>query len=147
MDDLSNSLISSGVGCFLNNVCFNHVFYADDLCLIAPCAIALQKLLNICHRYRIIADLNFNALKSFCIAFTPKSFKLSFTKLYINTAPIPYTDSLKYLGIIFTSSHKDDSDMLRQMRMLYARSNRLVRLFHSCSRNVLIQHVMYFSYL
>ena len=31
MDDLSNILISSGVGCFLNNVCFNHVFYADDL--------------------------------------------------------------------------------------------------------------------
>ena len=29
--------------------------------------------------------------------------------------------------------------MLRQMRMLYARSNRLVRLFHSCSGNVLIE--------
>ena len=42
MDDLSNLLISSGVGCFLNNVCFNHVFYEDDLYLMAPCAIALQ---------------------------------------------------------------------------------------------------------
>ena len=73
-------------------------------------------------------------MKSFCIAF-----KLSFPKLYINTAPIPYTDSLKYLGFIFTSSHKDASDMLWQMRMLHARSNRLVRLFHSCSRNVLIE--------
>ena len=122
MDDLSNILISSGVGCFLNNVCFNHVFYADDLCLMAPCAIALQELLNICHRYSITADLNFNALKSFCVAFTPKSFKLSFPKLYINTALIPNADSLKYLGFIFTSSHKDDSDMLRQMRMLQYRS-------------------------
>ena len=137
-----NLLISSGVGCFLNNVCFNHVFYADDLYLMAPCAIALQELLNICHthRYSIIADLSFNALKSFCIAFTPpKSFKLFFPILYINTAPIPYIDSLKYLGFIFTSNHKDDSDMLRQIRMLYVRSNRLVRLFHSCSRNVLIE--------
>ena len=117
MDGLSNLLISSGVGCFLNNVCFKDVFYADDLCLMAPCAIALQELLNICHRYSIIAGFNFNALKSFCIAFTPKSFKLSFPKLHLNTASIPYTDSLKYLGFIFTSSHKDDSDMLRQMRM------------------------------
>ena len=33
MDDLSNLLISSGIGCFLDKVCFNHVFYADDLCL------------------------------------------------------------------------------------------------------------------
>ena len=28
MDDQTNLLISSGVGCFLNNVCFNHVVYA-----------------------------------------------------------------------------------------------------------------------
>ena len=147
MDDLSNLLINSSVGCFLNTVCFNHVFYADALCFnVTPCAIALQELreyaVNIPrHRYSIIAHLNFNALKSFCVAFTPKSFKLSFPKLYINTAPILYNNihSLKYLRFIFTSGHKDDSDMLRQMRMLYARSNRLARLFHSCSRNVLIE--------
>ena len=39
--------------------------------------------------------------------------------------------------------------MSRQMRMLYARSNRLVRLFHSCSRNVLLElgrsFVVYFT--
>ena len=78
MDDLSNLLISFGVGCFLNNVCFNHVFYADDVCLMAPCAIALQELLNICHRCSTISDLNINALKSFCVAFILKSFTLSF---------------------------------------------------------------------
>ena len=63
MDDLSNVLIRSGVGCYIDNVCVNHVFYADDLCLMAPCAIALQELLNICHSYSIIVDLNFNAKK------------------------------------------------------------------------------------
>ena len=101
MDDLSNLLISSGIGCFLDKVCFNHVFYADDLCLMAPCAIALQELLNICHSYSITVDVNFNALKSFCVAFTPKLFKLRFPELNINAALIPYTDSIKYLG--FTS--------------------------------------------
>ena len=64
------------------------------------------------------AELYFNALKSLCFALTPKFFKLPFLKLYINTASISYTDSLKYIGFAFTSSHKDDSDMLRQMRML-----------------------------
>ena len=59
--------------------------------------------------------------------------------IYLNTKKkiIPYTDSIKYLGFTFTNSHKDDNDMLRQRRMLYARSNRLVRLIHSFSRNVL----------
>ena len=49
------------------------------------------------------------------------------------------TDSIKYLGFIFTSSHKDDNDIIRQMRILYARSNRIVRLFHSCSSDVLLE--------
>ena len=139
MDDLSKLLINSGIGRFIDNVCFNHVFYADDLCLMAPCAIALQELLNICHSYSISADVNFNSLKSFCIGFTLKLFKLSLPKININSAHIPYTDSIKYLGFTFTSSHKDDNDIIRQMRILYARSNRIVRLFHSCGSDVLLE--------
>ena len=57
----------------------------------------------------------------------------------ISSDHIPYTDSIKYLGFTFASSHKDDNDILRQMRMLYERSNRLVRLFHSCNRDVLLE--------
>ena len=65
----------SGMGCYVDNVCVNYVFYADDLCLMAPCAIALQQLINVCLRYSIIVDLNFNELKSICFAFTPKPYK------------------------------------------------------------------------
>ena len=83
--------------------------------------------------------MNFNSLKSFCIGFTPKLLKLSLPKININSAHIPYTDSIKYLGFTFTSSHKDDNDIIRQMRILYARSNRIVRLFHSCSSDVLLE--------
>ena len=69
-------LNDSGIGCYVDNVCVNHVFYADDSCLMAPCVIALQQLPNICNRYSIIVDLNFNALISFCFTFTPKPYKL-----------------------------------------------------------------------
>ena len=37
MDDLSKLLINSGIGCFIDNICFNYVFYADDLYLLALC--------------------------------------------------------------------------------------------------------------
>ena len=84
----------------------------------APCAIALQELQSTCHNYSITVDVNFNALKSFYVAFTPKRFKLRFPKLNINAALIPHTDSVKYLGFTFTNSHKDDNNMLWQMRML-----------------------------
>ena len=130
-------LINSGIGCFIDNICFNRAFYTDDLCLMAPCAIALQELLNICHSYGISVDVN--PLKSFCIGFTPNFFKLSLPKISINSAHIPYADSIKYLGFTFTSSHKDDNDIIRQMRILYARSIRIVRFFHSCSSDVLLE--------
>ena len=64
MDDLSSLLNASRIRCHISDVCINHVFYADDLCLMAPCAIgpiALQELLNICYRYSIEVNINLNA--------------------------------------------------------------------------------------
>ena len=81
-------LNDSGFGCYVNNVCVNHVFYADDLCLMTPRAIALKQLLNICHSQSIIVDFNFNAYKSFCFVFTLRLFKLFLPLLHINSIPI-----------------------------------------------------------
>ena len=71
MDDLSSLLNTSRIGCHISDVCINHVFYADDLCLMAHCAIALQELINICCLYSIEIDLNFNATKSYCMFLPP----------------------------------------------------------------------------
>ena len=139
MDDLSVLLSQSGIGCHIEGLCINHVFYADDLCLMAPCAIALKELINMCFKYSIEIYLNFDALKSYCVAFLPKLYKLALPVLHINSMPISYTDSIKYLGYIFSNNNNDDAEMLRQMRSLYCRSNRLVRLFSKCSKTVLIE--------
>ena len=139
MDDLSSLLNTSRIRCHISDVCINHVFYADDLCLMAPCAIALQELINICCLYSIEIDLNFNATKSYCMIFTPRYYKRFIPPLYLNKLPVLYTDSIKYLGYTFSSNNCDDNDMLKQMRMLYCRSNRLVRLFSKCSKPVLLE--------
>ena len=94
---------------------------------------------RLCYEYSVDIDLNFNATKSYCVAFTPKLYKLALPSLHINHLPISYTDSIKYLGYICTSDNSDDAEMLRQMRLLYCRSNRLIRMFNKCSQNVLIE--------
>ena len=45
-------LNTSRIGCHIDDVCINHVHvcYADDLCLMPPCAIALQELINVCYQ-------------------------------------------------------------------------------------------------
>ena len=116
IDDLSFVLSESGIGCHIDDVCINHVFYADDLCLKASCAIALQELIGLFYEYSVDIDLNFNATKSYCVTFTPKLYKLALPSLHMNHLPISYTDSIKYLGYIFTSDNSDDAEMLRQMR-------------------------------
>ena len=88
MDDLSFILSESGIGCHIDDLCINHVFYADDLCLMAPCAIALQELIGLCYEYSVDIDLNFNATKSYSVAFTPKLYKLALPSLHINHLPI-----------------------------------------------------------
>ena len=37
---------SSGIDCHCNGVCNTPVFYTDDMCIMALCAIALQELIK-----------------------------------------------------------------------------------------------------
>ena len=55
---------------------------------------------------------------------------------YMNTEKIHCTDSIKYLGFTVGSHDKDDNDVLRQMRILRTKSNRLSLLFHCCTTDV-----------
>ena len=70
------------------------------------------------------------------MVFKPPLYKLSCPTFYMNNEKLDYTDSIKYLGFTFSSDKKDDNDMLRQMRILYTKSDRLLRLFHCCSTDV-----------
>ena len=60
IDDLSNELALCKSGCYINEQCMNHVIYADDLCLLAPSAIGLQQMLNVCFNFSICTDMIFN---------------------------------------------------------------------------------------
>ena len=50
----------------------------------------------------------------------------------LDSRVLKYADNVKYLGVTFSSDEKDDNDILRQLRMLYTKSNRLLRLFQHC---------------
>ena len=60
--------------------------------------------------------------------FKSKSYKLSCSLLYMDSQVLKYADNVKYLGFTFSSDQKDDNDILRQLRMLYTKFNRLVSL-------------------
>ena len=46
--------------------------YADDICILAPIEIDLQKHLDVCYNFCQCNDIVFNSLKSVYIVFRPK---------------------------------------------------------------------------
>ena len=45
---------------------------------------------------------------------------------------------------MFTNDKQDDVDMLRQLRLLYMRSNKIKRMFYFCTIDVKLELVMSF---
>ena len=60
VDDLSDNLVESKVGCSIDNLCMNHAMYAVDICFMAPSPAALQELINTCYDFSVRNDLSVN---------------------------------------------------------------------------------------
>ena len=124
--------------------CINHVVYADDICLMAQTATAMQCMLDIYYNYCLDNHVLFNPLKSVCILFKPKGYYIYRPKIMIGTEDLKYVDNTKYLGITFCETMKDDKDMIRQIILLYTKSNKLLRIFSHCTTDVKL--VLFDSY-
>ena len=144
MNGLTDELSNSYDGCYINDKCINQIMYADDICLMAPTGTAMQNLLDVCHNYGSENDILFNPLKSVCIVYKPKYYKLRCPSVNIGSERLQFVNETNYLGFTFCSMNKDDKYILRQMRSVYANSNRILRMFSHCSIDVKI--VLFNSY-
>ena len=60
MDELTVKLSKLNIGCNVNGVCINHMFYADDSVLLVPSSRALQKMIVIYFKYGNGYELKYN---------------------------------------------------------------------------------------
>ena len=139
MDDLSVTLSRANAGCYVNDICVNHLFYADDICLLAPSAIGLQRMIDICTDYGIENDILFNSLKSNCLTVLPRRYSLNVPSITLNDSPLNNLPSVKYLGVSINQSLDDNDDISRQLRSLYASGNSILHNFSMCSVGVKLQ--------
>ena len=140
---LSTKLIYSGISLLIVNesiiLCMLMIFAWWHL-LALQCRIWLM--------FATIMDLQMifliNPLKSVCIVYKPKYGTLFCPSVNIGSEPLRFVNETNYLGFTFCSLNKVDRDILRQMRSVYARSNRILRMFSHCSIDVKI--VLFHSY-
>ena len=106
----------------------NHFAYADDLVVLAPSATGLNSLLRIREEFAVNLVIIFNTSKSVCMALYPGSMSQNVSpNIYLSGAVIEYVKEFRYLGHIISVDFKDDSDIRREIRSLYARGNTLIR--------------------
>ena len=134
MDELSTRLNTCGVGCNVNGEFLNHFMYADDICLVAPSAKALQRMLDICTDHADSHNIVFNSNKSVCMCINSAKYKLQvFPIVHLGIQVLQYVNLYKYLGCIINNVLNDNDDMKRTLRGIYARANMLCRKFYNCS--------------
>ena len=137
VDEISKCLNSLNIGCQLDGLLLNHLFYADDLCIFAPSTAGLQILIDKCYTAGLELDIAFNASKCKVMHFRCKYFKYCvFPSFSIGNLCLQVCSSFKYLGHILSSDGSDDLDIQRQLKSVYARGNSLIRKFHMCSNHI-----------
>ena len=134
LNDLSTNLNAIKSGCVIGNALVNHLFFADDLCLLSPSCSGLQDLVDICSSYAVPHNIVFNCKKSVGVLFPSKGFVLSQSpKIVLGNKVINFCDSVTYLGVKISANLSDDEDIFRQVRSSYCAANKLKAKFSKCS--------------
>ena len=146
IDDLLRSLEDMNVGCRIHNRAVNVLAYADDIVLLSPSRLGLQKLVDRCQSFALERSISFNVKKTVCMTFNPQrpysSSHLSNSKSPIITlcgSVLTWVTHFKYLGHVIDDKLKDDGDMRRIKRSLYYSANMLCALLGQANKDVLMK--------
>lgn len=144
MDGLLHRLASAGVGCFMGDEFVGAVAYADDIVLVAPTPSAMSKMLTICDEFAVEHNVLYNALKSKCIYFYPRSRSKSSLHIYdvsclnftISGYRIDFVDSYKHLGHVISNELNDSVDISEKRSVFIGQANNVLCYFSKLSSDV-----------
>ena len=81
----------------------------------------------------LIHDILYNPTKSKYMAVVPSRYTRNLSIVTLNNINLVYENSVTYLGVVLDSKLKDDIDIARQLRSLYASFNSFISNFSRCS--------------
>ena len=137
VDILSVMLNESGVGCCIGAETLNNLSWADDLVVMAPSAVALSEMLQLCDKFAEDHLMTFNTKKTKCMLFNcSKSPVSTFPIIKLSGKELDFVHDFKYLGHIISSDMSDNKDIMAQNKKLCARGNMIIRKMKPCSNEI-----------
>ena len=140
--DLLDKVVNTHIGCNIGGIFFNVLAYADDMVLLAPSWSGLQQLLNVLNCAATDVSMTFNTKKTVCMVFAPSNrnriIANKFPALTLAGTELLYVEQFKYLGHIIDNKLSDSSDIIREIKCMFTRTNILLRRFKHCSAKVKI---------
>ena len=142
-DPLTKMLRSKGIGCHIGELFLAAIFFADDICLIAPSRSALQKLILSCSLYCKQNVLEFNPRKSKVMVFSKRQINHSLLQpIMLDGTAVDYVTSIKYLGITIVSNPCLSYSAETDLRSFYIAVNSILNVLNG--PNEMIQmHLLY----
>ena len=126
VDDLMIKLQKSGAGCYICNIFAAALFYADDICILAPSLKGLQRLLDICSLFCQDWDICLNPKKTKNMYFG-KPLNISFRPT-LNGMPIDWVSQWKYLGVVLQSGKRFGCSVQERVKSFYRSLNAILRV-------------------
>ena len=131
---------------------FGACAYADDLCLLAPNSIVLQKMVTMCQKYGEEHNLVFSTdpvpskSKTKCIQFRGKSrVKQQPATIILNDKPLPFVQNVEHLGHVFHESLSMESDAARARGKYKNRAADIREELFFCHPNMKMRAVQTFA--
>jgi len=110
------------VGCHIGTEFVGCLLCADDIILLSPSIVGMQRMLDKCSEVTSVLSLQFNASKSHCIAFG-KTSKFSLPVMVLNGTTWCWNSSVKYLGVYLLGGNSLKFDIMPVKRAFFAACN------------------------
>ena len=142
-DDLMIILRKKGIGCHIGKLFLASIFFADDICLIAPTRSALQELMTCCSEYCKSFALEFNPKKSKIMIFSKSRTNLeTLQPIVLNGTNVDYVQSIKYLGVTICSRPSFSYSAETDLRSFYRAVNSILNVING-PNEVIKMHLLF----
>ena len=137
INDTINAISNMNVGCSLGGIRTNIICYADDVCLLAPTAVALQKLIDVASVQLENIRLDVNVSKCACMVFSKRNSYKATPRIMLNNQIIDRVSEFKYLGVIISEDLNINSDINRVSTAFLKQFYSMYSKFYNLNNNVL----------